>query len=624
MLFFDQLEIVFDIRFTVLIILILLTHHLYLHWNTKNKITDNEVNILANKIIHIESVLSKDGGLIELESSPLKLIVEPETIETPTKFSIKECKIKFNSPFETKKQTPVFELEPHSINFKIPVLLEIKLINAPVNVCLYKQDNNENDKLLNKWLVKFPEKNENNNLLFKLNSFSFGFIGQMNMGIDANCNEIPCVEFNQKFKSYQFIYPGLNYRIICENIACVGNKELIIIKRGFGEFHPNIDIDENQRLKTIKCPCCDLIVTKSESIKMIILFQSKGSIKFKINKKGEKQQISDFDVNGNSMVIFGDENKDVNYSSLVLSVNQSRSAKSTGKDLIAGITAETIEKIKINNNLQNQQPIQVEAFTTYYNKIAGKNDVDQSEKKEINRDQYGNLNGASYDLCPNDAFKGETIAVLHLYTSGFDFSLPKAALEQKGFSLIIWRNTPPDIQEFRQALKKSCQLWIISNCTVLLNVDILQEIKLFFDEGKGVFIWGDNEPYYADANKVSMYLFNGYMYGNVPGCQCVEIQKEMKKAGLRKNHLITTGIIKLYEGETIATIADNENLEPLVYGSANNVVTSIYDKNGKRAIIDGGFTRLYCNWDTAGTARFVVNAATWLVNVEKTKIGKKN
>ena len=53
MLFFDQLEIVFDIRFTVLIILILLTHHLYLHWNTINKIPDNEVNILANKIIHI-------------------------------------------------------------------------------------------------------------------------------------------------------------------------------------------------------------------------------------------------------------------------------------------------------------------------------------------------------------------------------------------------------------------------------------------------------------------------------------------------------------------------------------------------------------------------------------------
>ena len=108
----------------------------------------------------------------------------------------------------------------------------------------------ENDKILNKWLVKFPEKNEeSNNLLFKLSSFSFGFIGQMKMGIDADCKDIPCEEFNQKFKPYQFIYPGLNYRITCENLACVGNKELIIIKRGFGEFKPNNDIDQNQNLK---------------------------------------------------------------------------------------------------------------------------------------------------------------------------------------------------------------------------------------------------------------------------------------------------------------------------------------------------------------------------------------
>ena len=110
------------------------------------------------------------------------------------------------------------------------------------------------------------------------------------------------------------------------------------------------------------------------------------------------------------------------------------------------------------------------------------------------------------------------------------------------------------------------------------------------------------------------------MYGDVIGNECVGVQSETNKAGLRKNHLITTGIEKLYEGITIATIADNHDLEPLVYGSANNIVMAIYDKNGMRAIIDGGFTRLYCNWDTAGTGRYVVNAASWLVNVERTKL----
>jgi len=54
-----------------------------------------------------------------------------------------------------------------------------------------------------------------------------------------------------------------------------------------------------------------------------------------------------------------------------------------------------------------------------------------------------------------------------------------------------------------------------------------------------------------------------------------------------------------------------------MYGSAGNLVTACYDQNGKRAIIDGGSTRMDPDfWDTAGTARFIKNAAAWLANVE--------
>ena len=77
--------------------------------------------------------------------------------------------------------------------------------------------------------------------------------------------------------------------------------------------------------------------------------------------------------------------------------------------------------------------IELKIIDKYYNKIAGYNDLDPSEKTQILRDNYGNLVGNTYDLCPDYAFKGENIAVLHLYTGeGFDFSLPKAALEKKG------------------------------------------------------------------------------------------------------------------------------------------------------------------------------------------------
>ena len=58
-------------------------------------------------------------------------------------------------------------------------------------------------------------------------------------------------------------------------------------------------------------------------------------------------------------------------------------------------------------------------------------------------------------------------------------------------------------------------------------------------------------------------------------------------------------------------------LTPLIYGSDSNLVAAFFDHDGKRAIFDGGFTRLFYKWDTAGTPRYVKNAAAWLANYER-------
>ena len=131
------------------------------------------------------------------------------------------------------------------------------------------------------------------------------------------------------------------------------------------------------------------------------------------------------------------------------------------------------------------------------------------------------------------------------------------------------------------------------------------------------------EPTITDANAVGEALMGVTMRGNTQGEQTVGLQKEEGKAGVLRRHLLTTGLEYLYEGHTIATIQKNESLSPLIYGSANNLVAGFFDKNGKRAIFDGGFTRLYMKWDTAGTARYVKNAAAWLVNVERFAEAKK-
>lgn len=252
----------------------------------------------------------------------------------------------------------------------------------------------------------------------------------------------------------------------------------------------------------------------------------------------------------------------------------------------------------------------------------GKETVVEVARTKVKTDSYGNAVGNQFDLAVDGAFKGQTIAVLHLYTGTrygeqFDFVDPKKALEEKGFNVFRWLDNPPSAQELREKLKMACQLWIISDETQKLNEQHLEVIKDFFNSGRGVYIWGDNEPFYADANYVGAALLDITMSGNYYADQTVGLKDETNTSGILQNHLITTGMNYVYEGVTTASIATNEHLSPLIWASDGKVVTAVYERDGKRAIFDGGFTRLYVKWDTAGTGRYVKNAAAWLANPEK-------
>jgi len=211
-----------------------------------------------------------------------------------------------------------------------------------------------------------------------------------------------------------------------------------------------------------------------------------------------------------------------------------------------------------------------QANAQVYNKCAGQNAIysesvddvsGEVRKVKVEADRHGNADGNQYDLAVDGAFQGETIAVLHLYTGeGFDFSLPKAALQEKGFSVYRWIDNPPSPEELEKALEKSCELWIISSYYQKLNEGHLKVIKKFFDSGKGVYIWGDNDPYYADANYVSEYLIGVSMLGNSYGNEVVGLNNKKKGVGLEPGHLITTGLEHVYEGITIATLQDKQSM----------------------------------------------------------------
>lgn len=201
------------------------------------------------------------------------------------------------------------------------------------------------------------------------------------------------------------------------------------------------------------------------------------------------------------------------------------------------------------------------------------------------------------------------VAVLQLFD--FSFENVEESLRELDFGVHLWTTVPP-IDEFESILNCSCQLWIISSYYGQLSNKYLDVIEQYFNSGKGVYILGNNDPYYADANNITKRLFNITMTGDFPGRRVVGVQKKEKQAGIVKNHKIANGLETLFEGSSIASIVDSPDLEPIVYGSNHNLVVASYDKNGKRAIIDGGFTRLYLYWDPEDTGLYVKNIALWL------------
>ena len=247
--------------------------------------------------------------------------------------------------------------------------------------------------------------------------------------------------------------------------------------------------------------------------------------------------------------------------------------------------------------------------------------------------KFRNVVGPQYDLSPDGAFHGNRIAVYQAYIGeNFTFAEPKAALEKKGFTVVLWHGTLPPVDEFTKTLDTCCQLWVLSGTAVTLSEGHIQTVLKFVETRqceakKGLFLWGDNDPYNADANALLKRLpfFKGSvsLLGNYQADQVLTehpAPASMRSSGHCgfKPHRLTTGLESLYEGITIADVRDPQEIcEPIITCSdRKSHVTCLYDKDMQRVIIDGGFTRLYPDrWaKTAGTARFVTNAACYLAN----------
>ncbi|KAF5843742.1 hypothetical protein DUNSADRAFT_8258 [Dunaliella salina] len=242
-------------------------------------------------------------------------------------------------------------------------------------------------------------------------------------------------------------------------------------------------------------------------------------------------------------------------------------------------------------------------------------------REAARKDSLGLPPGKCLDLGLNGAFKGLEVGVLNLYTGNggaADSRLPQA-LEKKGFRVTVWSpSSLPGVWALGKFLEREsvCQLWVISDSKRHLSDDMMSVIKDHFNKGLGVFICGGNGAFIADANALGSALLGATMDGNNHGGQTLMQEHMTTTMGYIENHALNTGIKKFFEGLKIASVAPFRGMQPVVWSSAGGAVCAAYNENGKRAVLDGGLSRLFDAWKSDGTERFVKNAAVWLANYD--------
>ncbi|CAF2118308.1 unnamed protein product [Rotaria magnacalcarata] len=259
-----------------------------------------------------------------------------------------------------------------------------------------------------------------------------------------------------------------------------------------------------------------------------------------------------------------------------------------------------------------------------YNEIAGKSNVIAAN----GYDRYGNPTGREYDLGRDGAFMGFHILIAQFYfDSPFNdaaMQLPIDELKSKGFQVTHVKTEDACITEL--ASNHYQIAWIISTSQIR-NSKFISALTAFHSAGGAIFLFADNTPYVCHASEFLRKKFGITLEGNYYGGKIMTYKENgHQQIGNFGEHEIFTGITNLFEGITIchpvySTPASREVFVTIATASDDNSSIAVYDppptSTEGRLCLDCGFTKLYVNWDSAGTARYILNASCWLSGIEK-------
>jgi len=252
---------------------------------------------------------------------------------------------------------------------------------------------------------------------------------------------------------------------------------------------------------------------------------------------------------------------------------------------------------------------------------------------------FGNDSDPQFDLGADGAFSDFSVLIGNFHYHWIDKYCwdigPGAAFKKKGFKVeLVMISSAQAYQQFIDGLNSDSYdaAWLISDHTdpfPTLKQELVKAILSFHQRGRGLLIWADNDPYYVQANYALKALCECELVGNTYGDRVMSYGKHDTPGEFDEESIIFAGISYLYEGITICypqlvdgtPLKDSESKLKILATSSDGfpcICKIDSTESSGRVIVDTGFTKMYSGyWTSAGQARYVINSAVYLIDVER-------
>lgn len=144
------------------------------------------------------------------------------------------------------------------------------------------------------------------------------------------------------------------------------------------------------------------------------------------------------------------------------------------------------------------------------------------------------------------------------------------------------------------SLNNFSAIFLFSNASSLLSNEDVERIVRYLNRGGGLYVGSDNWPLQSESNQITNRLYKKESFGNY--------EEPIAQASLKGNNLNLKALKRIPAGNSTVAFPMDYRLKVEAWIADQPLILSGQVKKG-HIIIDGGYSRFYCNvWKENSTA----------------------